>query len=115
VCVISFNVIRAVETSVRHSAIRSNLSSLAVYIEGYKEEMGNYPNSLHELVSKSKVEYKSQINRILNDQWADCYEYQAGTDGFAITVTIPKSCFVKKETFERNFKVGKVLESPDLK
>ena len=106
-----FRVICAVETSVRHSVVRSNLPSLAAFIEGYSEDKGRYPASFEELTSGSRSEYAGSMKLILNDQWKDQYEYRLETNGFTIRVNMPIGLFVKKDEFEGTYKIGDALKS----
>jgi hypothetical protein len=99
------------ETSTRHSVVQSNIVNLAVYIELFRQDTGKYPVSLDELSEKVEIQGKSQIRKVLNDQWNDHYEYQPRMDGFVIVAVMPRGWFVKKEQFERKYKIGEALKS----
>lgn len=110
-----WSIARAIQTSARHSIVYSNVTNLAVFIEGYREDQGKYPISLNELSLGINSEYKAQLKRILNDQWQDCYKYKLGTNTFEIIVDMPSSCFFKTRQFEKKFKLGEALKAFDSK
>ena len=98
------------ETGTRHSIVQSNIVNLATFIELFKQDNGRYPVSLKELSGKLENQSKGQIEKILNDQWNDHYEYQPGINGFTIVAVMPSGWLVKKEQFERKYKIGEALK-----
>ena len=109
-----YSAICGVETSVRHSAVRSALSHLPALIEAFKAEKGKYPASFDDLVAaESKPEVKDLLKLILHDQWNDHYECLLQTNYVKLKVKMPSGLFVKEEEFENKFKAGDGFKSSE--
>jgi hypothetical protein len=97
-------------SNARRSLVRYNITSLAKYIEKYREDKGEYPTSLTGLVSGSGSREKDEIKQILNDYFKDQYDYQPETNGFIIVVSKPNMWFIKHEQFERKYNIGEAFQ-----
>jgi hypothetical protein len=108
--VILFDMIRGAKLMGRADFAQSGISSLAVFIEVYRDNYGSYPSSLEEMVRKAKTDNQAYLNEKLHDQFHNKYEYQPSTNGFVITVTTPNSWFVKYDKIEKRYSLGEALK-----
>lgn len=104
------NMFRGTMLMGRTDTVQAGTYHLAVFIECYRDEHGNYPSSIAEMVTAAKPDDKTYLNEILQDQFHSKYEYQLLTNGFVIAVTTPGSWFIKYERSEKRFTVGEALK-----
>ena len=107
--VILANMFRGAKLMGRTDTVQAGIYHLAVFMECYRDEHGNYPSSIAEMVT-AKPDNKTYLNEILHDQFHSKYEYQPLTNGFVIAVTTPSSWFIKYDRIEKRYKVGEALK-----
>jgi hypothetical protein len=88
----------------------SEIRTLAVAVETYKQENGYYPQSLAGLKTLDIYE-KQHILRILDGANGKQYGYKVLTNGFVISARKGPGLFSRAETMSRYFETGKVPES----
>ncbi len=69
---------------------RTQMEILALALENYRLDVGNYPDSLEELVQSSAERWNGpylQPNRVPMDPWQNDYVYEVAGEGDSFTIS----------------------------
>jgi Tfp pilus assembly protein PilE len=74
----------AAKTISQYEATASDVGSLAVMLEDFRDEHGQYPASLGDTAPQLDARFQESERHILHDKWSDRYEYHPLATGFVI-------------------------------